>query len=276
MRKRKAHGTVNSGPQVGGQLDEFVTFVDENELVCVVCNKNFASMANKSQHVCKGARLPRDMLSTAMRFAYKMIEDGAVGFIDTSMVCVLENDEEIANAFLLANVDDYSAVSFAKGWALRAGYGKIYGAKYIDKYKADIDELYSRGNIDQRHKMGPGRMLECLRVKYPNKLDLPSETEIRQRITSLVAKYKKHGTIYLKRGIQEPFKGILMNIVISSRYQVKPQQALEFFRLKITEQNLTDHEDKPDNKHVKSFISALKSKHKKNLEADLSYTDVIH
>ena len=64
MRKRKAYGTVNSGPQVGGQLDEFVTFVDENELVCVLCNKNFASMANKSQHVCKGARLPRDMLST--------------------------------------------------------------------------------------------------------------------------------------------------------------------------------------------------------------------
>ena len=124
MRKRKAHGTVNSGPQVGGQLDEFITFVDENELVCVLCNKNFASMANKSQHVCKGARLPRDMLSTDMRFAYKMIEDGAVGFIDTSMVCVLENDEEIANAFLLANVDDYSAVSFAKGWALRAGYEK--------------------------------------------------------------------------------------------------------------------------------------------------------
>ena len=200
---------------------------------------------------------------------YKLIEDGAIDFIDTSLLGVVANDEGNDDEFFLASVMDYSPVAFASGWALRAGYGKIYGAKYIDKYKSDIDELYSRGNVDQRHKMGPGRMLECLRVKYPDKLDLPSETEIRQRIASLTAKYKKHGTIDLKRGIQRPFKGILTTIVVDSEYRIKPKQALEMFKIKITEQNLTDHEDKPDDKRVKSFISSLKAKYKKDQDAHL-------
>ena len=117
--------------------------------------------------------------------------------------------------------------------------------------------------------MGPGRMLECLRSKHPEKLDLPSETEIRQRIASLTAKYKKHGTIDLKKGIQKPFKGILSTIVMDSEHQVKTKQALELFKVKVSELNLTDHEDKPDDKQVKSFISSLKSKHKKDQEADL-------
>ena len=265
MRRR----TVNAAAQgqAEGTLDEFITFNDgvENDLVCVGCNRTFQCLYKKDKHICRPARLPSDIVSVALRYAYKLVEDGEVDFINTRLIGGdLDNDDEL-DPFFDDNLPDYSPVSFEKGWALRAGYGKIYGAKYIEKYKKDIDELYSRGNVDQRHKMGPGRMLECLRRTYPGRLDLPSETEIRQRITSLVAKYKKHGTIDLKkRGIQEPFKGIISVIVADSQYKIKPKEALAAFVVKITEQNLTTHDDKPDDKHVKTFISQLKSKHKKD------------
>ena len=93
--------------------------------------------------------------------------------------------------------------------------------------------------------------------------------EIRQRITSLTAKHKKHGTIDLKRSIQEPFKGTQTNIVVDSEHRIKPKQALEMFKIITTEQNLTDHEDKPDDKRVKSFSSSVKSRHKRDQDAHL-------
>lgn len=75
----------------------------------------------------------------------------------------------------------YSPQLFEKGWAKRAAYGKIYGAKYISRYRDEIDQMFLKGCEDQRNKMGPRRMLEALRSNYPNRFDLPSETEIRQR-----------------------------------------------------------------------------------------------
>jgi hypothetical protein len=39
--------------------------------------------------------------------------------------------------------------------------------------------------------MGPARMLEKLKLQYPGRFDLPSETEIRQAITTLMVKQKK-------------------------------------------------------------------------------------
>ena len=62
---------------------------------------------------------------------------------------------------------------------------------------------------------------------------------------------------------------MLSTIVMDSEHQVKPKQALELFKVKVSELNLTDHEDKPDDKQVKSFVSSLKSKQKKDQEADL-------
>ena len=50
----------------------------------------------------------------------------------------LDNDDEV-NPFFDNNLSDYSPVPFEMEWALRAGHGKTYCAKYIDKYKKDID-----------------------------------------------------------------------------------------------------------------------------------------
>ena len=69
--------------------------------------------------------------------------------------------------------------------------------------------MFSDGCSEQKDKIGPGRMLEILKTHHPGKLYFPSETEIRSRISKLVTKYKKHGTIYIVKGIQEPLRGYI-------------------------------------------------------------------
>ena len=65
-------------------------------------------------------------------------------------------------------------------------YGKIYGVKYIKRYKDEVDAMFLDGCEDNINKTGPGRMLEALRLEYPDRFEFPSETEIiRQRITCL-------------------------------------------------------------------------------------------
>ncbi|KAG1692281.1 putative glutamate receptor [Nymphon striatum] len=110
---------------------------------------------------------------------------------------------------------------FASGWARRPSQGKSYGRKYIEPFKNDIDDMFMSGIEDKSNKTGPGRMLEQLRLKYSDRLDLPSESEIRQRISSLFAKYKKHGTIEAKRrGIIEFYRqhlGIIKKVMTKAR-----------------------------------------------------------
>ena len=67
--------------------------------------------------------------------------------------------------------------------------------------KVEIDNLYSRGNVDQLQKMGLGRMLEWLKTRRPNQMDLQIESKIKQCAVSLTVKFKKHNTIAtMKRG----------------------------------------------------------------------------
>ena len=107
------------------------------------------------------------MVQVGLRCAHKLIECGLVDFIDTSLEVVVENNEGKDDNYFLGSIEDCSLVHFSSGWALRAGCGKTRGTKHVDKRKSGIDELCSRGNIGQRHKIRPGRMLECLQVKYP-------------------------------------------------------------------------------------------------------------
>ena len=249
-------------------LDEFLTFVDENEeLECTICCRVFSSIARKNEHVCKGARTSNDLLSVALRHAHSLIREGKVDFIDTRARGTVSSTEssgegQFVKDFFEHSIIEFSPVQFNEGWAIRAAHGKAYGAKYIERYKDDIDAMFAKGCEDQRNKIGPGRMLETLRLKFPDRLDLPSETEIRQRITALTAKYKKHGTIFVKKGIQEPFKTLLRGIVESSNFTIKPKDALVSFKTKAVEHS--GSEDYPTDSKVKSFISALKAKHRKS------------
>ena len=44
---------------------------------------------------------------------------------------------------------------------------------------------------NKSHKMGPGRMREMLIAKYPDRLDIPSESELQQAISKFIVQVKK-------------------------------------------------------------------------------------
>jgi len=51
--------------------------------------------------------------------------------------------------------------------------------------------MFNMGKADSAKKEGPGPMLVELKPRYPQRLDLPLESEIRQCISTLMAKKKK-------------------------------------------------------------------------------------
>ena len=85
--------------------------------------------------------------------------------------------------------------------------GSKYGRKYIEPFKQDVDDMFQAGIENSAARKDPGRMLAELQRRYPGRLDLPSEQEIREQITALTAKQKKGQSAIssIKRGIAEPF-----------------------------------------------------------------------
>jgi hypothetical protein len=71
------------------------------------------------------------------------------------------------------------------GWALRPPIGSMYGKNNISLYRNDIKVMNLAGENDSGEKKGPARMLEDLRMKYKDRFNLPSETEIRNKIYRL-------------------------------------------------------------------------------------------
>ena len=51
--------------------------------------------------------------------------------------------------------------------------------------------MFQDGKTDKSHKMGPGRMREMLIAKYPDRLDIPSESELWQAISKFIVQVKK-------------------------------------------------------------------------------------
>ena len=124
-----------------------------------------------------------------------------------------QHDFEVINAAtdvsllqVLAPAMEIQADTFKSGWSKTRSYDSKYGRKYIEPFKAEIQDMFKLGNDDSTKRKGPGRMLAELRWRYPNRLDLPSESEISQCVSTLMAKQKKgHGTTAASiRGIAEP------------------------------------------------------------------------
>ena len=86
------------------------------------------------------------------------------------------------------------------GWARRPQRGKMYGKKYLKKYKNDILTWFLAGAVDSTKKMGPGVMLEQLKRKYPGVYRLPSFVELQSFIGQLF-KLQKEGKLDMEAGI---------------------------------------------------------------------------
>ena len=87
--------------------------------------------------------------------------------------------------------DEHVYQEFIPGWAKRPPHGHCYGKKYISSFMDDILQMIQDGETDKSHKMGPGRMREMLIAKYPDRLDMPSESELQQDISKIIVQVKK-------------------------------------------------------------------------------------
>lgn len=77
-----------------------------------------------------------------------------------------------------------------QGWARRQVHGEQYGVKYVDRYEKDVIELFNRGASVSSEKMGPSIMREALKRRYPGRLSIPTESELRTKISQLFSKSK--------------------------------------------------------------------------------------
>lgn len=227
---------------------------DEDPLKCSICSKTFSTTANRSQHNRKGAVGKKDMLSCAILYARDVVDQHEFEIVNSTT--------DVSSLQILAPVREipHANVLFQPGWAKTRSHGKKYGRKYIQAFKQDVVDMFNAGKDDSAKKKGPGRMLAELRRRYPLRLDLPSESEIRACISTLMAKQKKGQDTVLtsKRGIPEPYLSSVLEIFqdtpdIAPRVSWKKFQALHpLLKLHL-----------PHILKVKSKISSLKSQLKK-------------
>lgn len=214
---------------------------------------------NRIQHATSNPPLQRsheDAVSYAVRFALRMEQAGDLYVQDVSGN-YSTSGPEVPVAYQVPH-------ELLQGWARRPKKGKMYGRRYVNEFREEIKRLFDRGEEEKSKKMGPGRMLEELRRKHPNRFDLPTENEIRQEISKLAACRKKASpqestTIAaaqneqkLQRAAQTKF----INRLLDLNPQIMPTAALERFREEFPECHMTDGS-------VKSKVSNLKSQRKK-------------
>ena len=140
-------------------------------------------------------------------------------------------DTEV-NAFqCVQNIPEKDGV-FQSGWASSKDHGHKYRRKYIEPFKDDIMQMFKDGIDDERKRKFPGRMLSVLRAKYPGRLDLPSESEIRQAIAVMMVKLKKGQAHDLtkRRGDIEPYLTTLMQIFQNPEGNIRSAEAWQQFQ----------------------------------------------
>lgn len=67
----------------------------------------------------------------------------------------------------------------------------MYGAKYIQDYKEDVEELFNCGAVEPGKTLDHARMLEHLAKTYPHRYNLPGENEIRAQISMIMKNRRK-------------------------------------------------------------------------------------
>ncbi len=66
----------------GAEQDDMESSADEDKaLKCMICKKQFAHIANRRHHVCKGATGKRDLVHFALKYAYERIDQHDFGII---------------------------------------------------------------------------------------------------------------------------------------------------------------------------------------------------
>lgn len=237
------------------ELDDNITFQ------CPSCSRQFLERKYFNVHTnkCRGSTTgSKDLRHFALSYSKQRIDKQQVNITvmmtDTTDIKILDCAQDTP-------LSDGDISFFKRGWDLHPPHGKSYGRKYIEPFKHHIEDWFKLGMVDKSVKMSPAKMVECLVRKYPGRIYLPSESEIRQVISVLVNKQREGIEISLakSRGIVEPYFSTVNNIFMESQGEISPTEGWNQFLVHHPMDNEESMESRPSQKQVKSKISSMKS-----------------
>ena len=127
-----------------------------------------------------------DVVAEAVRMCNHFVNDSSITARDGKIAM---EEYRLCDTFELREL-----LRETPGWARRPPHGLQYGDNFLDKYRADIKDLFLIGKGDNEKKMNPTTMLEQLTKKHPRRYTLPGETVIRQEISTLFAYQKSENS----------------------------------------------------------------------------------
>jgi hypothetical protein len=155
---------------------------------CAQCGTRCSSQARLAQHKCAGAQLMQDVGSRALRYLMQCIDNG-------SMLVTTRESHQLGSHIQQQQLPQQQPApaprTLTAGWAQGPPIGKVYGATYIKKFAVDIDSMFAAGNANSGVKKSAAQMLIELQRQYPDRYDLPSESDIARRISKLSTNKKQ-------------------------------------------------------------------------------------
>ena len=167
---------------------------DDVLFTCHIFCRQFRNDCNLQSHRCIVKDTSNTVVQFCVKYAMQCIHGGRLGLVQASSIPTTVDSVPPDLLRDLRHLD--IAVHFGPLWAIRPPHGKAYGKKYIDFFIADIEDIVNRGFRDKSKRMGPGKIRPLLLSRYPDRFDIPCDTEIQTVITRLVQKYKKHMQIH--------------------------------------------------------------------------------
>lgn len=238
-----------------------------NCFLCRKCGHSFDTESTVIQHwmACGVHAMSTTVVDRAIRFLNCLI--------DKHQITVVRRPQD--NPFLkkvVVSEDVRATVLFGPYWARRPKKGFTLGRNFIESFKADVKEMVQRGVRDKSKNMSCSKMQEQIRNMYPNRYDIPNVHNINSYVQSLLKAIREEGTgevpegagVTTKYKMPEVYANALDRIVRETP-TIMPASG----RRKLLEALNIDGAQLPaglpTDKQVRSKVSALKSKMKKQL-----------
>lgn len=107
-------------------------------------------------------------------------------------------------------------LTFPPFWAIRPPYGIRLGSNFMNPFRADIEDLVDEGRKDKSQKLSTAQILEKLKLKYPEQLDISITCHINIHVTSYRGVLKDNG----KEGNYEYYEDAEGNFSRKKKYRI--------------------------------------------------------